>query len=182
MFKRILLIFSLCATVSYGADNPSPGPSAAAAAPPSEASVKQLLEVAQARKLIDSVMTQMDRLMQQTIAQAIQGQDVPDKVQKEIDKWQAEVFGFTKELLAWNKLEPMYVRIYQKSFSQEEVDGMIAFYKTPAGQAVIGKMPVVMQNTMDEMQQMMAPVLQKMQNMQQDLVAEMKAAKQKKGG
>ena len=181
MFKRILLILSLCATGSYGADNPSAGPRAAAAAP-SEASVKQLLEVAQARKLIDSVMTQMDRLMQQTIAQAVQGQDVPAKVQKDIDKWQAEVFGFTKELLDWNKLEPMYVRIYQKSFSQEEVDGMIAFYKTPAGQAVIGKMPTVMQNTMDEMQQMMAPVLQKMQRMQQDLVAEMKAANQKKGG
>ena len=181
MFTRILLILVLCGSVAYGADNPSPS-ATAAAPPPSEASVKQLLEVAQARKLIDSVMAQMDRLMQQTIAQAVQGQDVPAKVQKDIDKWQAEVFGFTKELLDWSKLEPMYVRIYQKSFSQEEVDGMIAFYKTPAGQAVIGKMPAVMQNTMDEMQQMMTPVLQKMQRMQQDLVAEMKAANQKKGG
>ena len=181
MFTRILLILVLCGSVAYGADNPSPS-ATAAAVPPSEASVKQLLEVAQARKLIDSVMTQMDRLMQQTIAQAVQGQDVPATVQKNIDKWQAEVFGFTKDLLDWNKLEPMYVRIYQKSFSQEEVDGMIAFYKTPAGQAVIGKMPAVMQNTMDEMQQMMTPVLQKMQRMQQDLVAEMKAANQKKGG
>ena len=87
-----------------------------------------------------------------------------------------------KELLDWKKLEPVYVRIYQKSFSQEEVDGMIAFYKTPAGQAVIGKMPAVMQNTMDEMQQMMTPVMQKMQRMQQDVAAEMKAAGQKKGG
>lgn len=181
MFKRILLILTLCGSVAYGVDNPSPGASKAGA-PPSEASIKQLLEVAQARKLIDSVMKQMDTLMQQTIAQAVQGQDVPAKVQKDIDKWQAEVFGFTKDLLDWNKLEPMYVRIYQKSFSQEEVDGMIAFYKTPAGQAVIGKMPTVMQNTMDEMQQMMTPVLQKMQRMQQDLVAEMKAANQKKGG
>ncbi len=49
-------------------------------------------------------------------------------------------------------------------------------------------MPTVMQNTMDEMQQMMLPVMQKMQRMQQDVVTEMKgdgqkkAESQKKGG
>jgi hypothetical protein len=183
MVKRILLILTLCGSVAYGADSPSPGPSVTVApAPPSEASIKQLLEAAQARKLIDSVMAQMDGLMQQTIAQATKGQDVPPKVQKEIDKGQAEVTGVMKELLDWNKLEPMYVRIYQKTFSQQEVDGMIAFYKTPAGQAVIAKMPAVMQNTMDEMLQMMAPVMQKMQRMQQEVASEMKAASQKKGG
>lgn len=181
MFSRILLLLTLCGSVAYGVDNPAPGTSGAGT-PPSEASIKQLLEVAQAHKLIDSVIAQMNGLMSQAIQQATQGQDVPPKVQKDIDKRQAELVGLMKELLDWNKLEPMYVRIYQKSFSQQEVDGMIAFYKTPAGQAVIGKMPAVMQNTMDEMQQMMAPVMQKMQRMQQDVVAEMKAAGQKKGG
>jgi len=85
-------------------------------------------------------------------------------------------------LLDWTKLEPMYIRIYQKTFSQEEVDGMIAFYKTPGGQAVVSKMPTAMQNTMDEMQQMMAPVMQSMQRMQQDVIAELKTESKKKGG
>lgn len=178
MFKRILLILALCGSVAYGAENSSPG----AGNPPSEASIKQLLELAQAHKLVDSVMGQMDALMKQSIQQATQGKDVPPKVQKDIDKRQAEVVAFMKELLDWNKLEPMYLRIYQKTFTQQEIDGMIAFYKTPAGQAVISKMPAAMQNTMDEMQQMMAPVMQKMQRMQQDVVAEMKAESQKKGG
>lgn len=181
MLKRTLLILALASSAAFGADNASPGPSAAAT-PPSEASIKQLLEVAQARKLIDSVMSQMDTLMLQTIQQVTQGKEVSPKIQKEIDKQQAEVTGLMKELLDWSKLEPMYVRIYQKTFSQQEVDGMIAFYKTPAGQAVIAKMPTAMQNTMDEMQQMMLPVMQKMQRMQQDVAAEMKGAGQKKGG
>jgi hypothetical protein len=181
MFKRIFLILALCGSAASGAENLSPG-SSGAGNPPSEASIKQLLEVAQAHKLIDSVMTQMDALMKQTIQQATNGQEIPPKVQKDIDKRQAEVAGFMKELLDWSKLEPMYVRIYQKTFTQQEVDGMIAFYKTPAGQAVISKMPAAMQNTMNEMQQMMAPVMQKMQRMQQDVVAEMKDESQKKGG
>ena len=181
MFKRILLLLTLCGCVSYAAENPVP-PSTATSAAPSEASVKQLLELAQARKLVDSVMKQMDTLMQQTIQQATQGQQIPPKVQKDIDKRQAEVVTMLRDLLEWNKLEPLYLRIYQKTFTQQEVDGMIAFYKTPAGQAVVGKMPTAMQNTVEEIQQMMGPVMQKMQRMQQDVVAEMKAEAKNKGG
>lgn len=176
---RILLVLVLALGISFvhAAENPS-----APSAPPSEASIKQLLELAQARKLVDSVMKQMDTLMLQTIQQATQGQEIPAKVQKDIDKRQAEVVALLKDLLDWTKLEPMYVRIYQKTFTQQEIDGMIAFYKTPAGQAVIGKMPTAMQNTMDEMQQMMGPVMQRMQRMQQDVIAEMKTESKKKGG
>jgi len=127
-------------------------------------------------------MAQMDTLMKQTMQQATQGQQIPPMVQKDIDKREAEMIAALKEMLDWNKLEPMYVRIYQKSFTQSEVDGMIAFYKTPSGQAVISKMPAVMQNTMNEMQQMMAPMMQRIQKMQQDVAAEMKAESEKKGG
>jgi len=87
-----------------------------------------------------------------------------------------------KEVLDWNKLEPMYVRVYQKSFTQGEVDGLIAFYSTPAGQALINKMPMVMQNTLNELQQMMQPMTQAMKRMQQEVVAEIQAAKKKSGG
>jgi hypothetical protein len=180
MLKRIFLILSLCGSVSYAA-NPS-ADLGAASNPPSEASIKQLLETAQARKMVDSVMVQMETFVKQAMQQATQGQQIPPKVQKDIDKRQAELMAILKEMFEWNKLEPMYLRVYQKSFTQQEVDGMIAFYKTPAGQAVINKMPVVMQNTMNEMQQMMGPMMQKIQRMQQEVVAEMKAEGQKKGG
>ena len=180
MCKRIFL-FLLLACASYAADNPSPVPPTVST-PASEASIRQLLELSAARKLADSVMKQMDTLMQQTIAEAARGQQISPKVQKDIDRRQAEVMGLLKDLLDWAKLEPLYIRIYQKSFNQAEVDGMIAFYKTPAGQAVIGKMPAVMQNTMEEMQQMMTPVMQKMQRMQQEVGAELKTENKPKRG
>ena len=181
MIKRIIPVVLLCGSIAIAADNPSPT-SPAPSNPPSEASIKQLLEVAQARKLVDSVMAQMDNLMQQTVAEATRGQKIPAKVQKDIDQQRAEMVAMMKELLDWTKLEPMYVRIYQKTFSQPEIDGMIAFYKTPAGQAVLSKMPAAMQNTIDEMQQLMGPVMQRMQKMQQDVVAGMKAENKNKGG
>jgi hypothetical protein len=177
MFTRIFCILTLCAPLVSAADTPSPSPTSV----PTEPSIRQLLEVAQAHKLVDSVMAQMDSLLQQTIAQATKGQAIPEKVQKDIDQRRTEVLTLMKGLLDWKKLEPMYVRIYQKTFTQQEIDGMIAFYKTPAGQAVISKMPAAMQNTVDEMQQMMGPVMQKMQQLQRDVAAELKAESKNKG-
>jgi hypothetical protein len=54
MFKRIFTVLLLGGSIALAADNPSPT-SPAPSSPPSEASIKQLLEVAQARKLVDSV-------------------------------------------------------------------------------------------------------------------------------
>ena len=78
-------------------------------------------------------------------------------------------------------MEPIYLRIYQKSLTQQEVDGMITFYKTPAGKAVMDKMPVILQNSIEKMKQMMGPMMQRLQRMQQEVMAEMKKEKGKNG-
>jgi uncharacterized protein len=170
MLKRVLLVLALSCPVAYAIDSP-----------PTEASIKQLLEVAQAHKLVDAMMAQMDGFMKNAMQQATQGRSVSPQIQKDIDKRQSELMKVLKEELAWEKLEPLYIRVYQQSFSQDEVNGLVAFYKTPTGQALINKMPVVMQNTFNELQQRMAPMMQRIQRMQQDVVAEIQAETAKKG-
>lgn len=149
----------------------------AADAPPTDASIKQLLEVSHVRTLLDSMTTQMDSLMKNAMAQATQGQQITPEVQQEIDQVQADVKSQMKSVLDWSKLEPMYVRIYQKSFNQQEIDGMLAFYKTPTGQAVLSKMPLVLQNTMTEVQQLLQPMMQHLQQKQHEIAAKVQAKK-----
>ena len=43
--------------------------------------------------------------------------------------------------MTWDKLRPLYVRIYQESFTQEEIDGLIVFYESPAGIAFVERWP-----------------------------------------
>jgi hypothetical protein len=43
-------------------------------------------------------------------------------------------------------------------------------------------MPVVMQNTMSEVQEMIKPMMQRMERMQQEIVAEIQAEKKKSDG
>jgi hypothetical protein len=78
--------------------------------------------------------------------------------------------------LTWEKLRPLYVQIYQESFTQEEIDGPIAFYESPAGVAFVEKLPFVMQKSMSIMQSRMAPMMEKMKAAMKEAIAEPKAA------
>ena len=151
--------------------------SSATDTPPSDASIKQLLQVSHVRALVDSMMGQMDGIMKNAMAQATQGRQVTPEVQKEIEQVESDVKTQMKDVLDWSKLEPMYIRIYQKSLNQQEIDGMIAFYKTPTGQAVLNKMPLVLQNTMSEVQQMLQPMMQHLQQKQHEIAAKVQAKK-----
>jgi hypothetical protein len=170
MLKRVLVLLTLFCPVAFAAETR-----------PGEDSIKQLLEVAQVHKLVDSMKVQMDGFMKNAMQQATQGQAVSPRIQKDIEKRRSELMTVLNEELAWEKLEPLYIRVYRQSFSQEEVDGLIAFYRTPTGQAMINKMPVVLQNTFDELQQRMGPMMRRIQRMQQEVVAEIQAEKAKKG-
>jgi|ERR1700724_1225856 hypothetical protein len=170
MLKRILVLLIAACTASYAAENP-----------PSDVSVKKLLEVSQTQKVLDTMMAQMDGFMKQAIQQATQGQPLSPQLKKDIEKRQAEMMSILKEMLDWHKLEPMYIRVYEKTFTQPEVDNLIAMYQSPGGQALLNKMPIVLQNTMNEMQPIMQPIMQRIQRMQQDVVAEIQAEKKRSG-
>jgi hypothetical protein len=126
MNRRPLTLIALCCTIALTVVR-------AADTPPSETSIKQLLEAGQVHKLIDETITQLDSYMKQSMQQVTQGQRITPEIQKDIDRRQTEMMGMIKEVLDWNKLEPVYVRVYQKTFTQGEVDGLTAFYKTPTG-------------------------------------------------
>lgn len=141
----------------------------------SEQSVKELLDVTNARKLVDDVTGQIDDLMKGSMQQSLKGQSISPKQQKVIDDLQQKTVTLFKEELNWTKLEPLYLKIYRESFTQEEVDGILAFYKTPAGQAVIKKMPMVIQKSNLEMQGRVESLMPKFQKIQQEALTELNA-------
>jgi len=77
------------------------------------------------------------------------------------DAVQPRVNALLLEQLSWARLKPAFARIYGETFSQEEVDGLIAFYQGPVGTALIAKTPQLMQRSIQLMQERMAPMLQR---------------------
>ena len=142
---------------------------------PSEESVKTLLEVSEVRKTVDSMMSNMDSMMKSSIQNSLQGKTLTADQQRICDAAVAKMEAQVRQDLAWESLEPIYIRIYRDSLTQSDVDGITAFYKSPAGQATIKKMPLLMQNTMKEVQARMPALMESIRKITQEAATELKA-------
>lgn len=160
-----LLLGLLASTQAYAADTP-----------PSEESIHRLMAATDARKTLDSIFETFDSAMNQGVRQGLAGKKMTPKEQAVMDEMRGKLLDVFKEALAWNDMEPMFVQVYQRSLTQAEVDGMIRFYESDAGKAVVRKLPLIMQNTTQLMQERLKTVLPKIQQVQQEMAEKMKAA------
>lgn len=133
------------------------------AAPVSTESIEDLLATTKVENLLNVMYANMESAMRQGMAESLKGKELDAKQQQLMENMPAKIAQIMREEMSWSSLKPVYVQIYKDSFTQEEVDGLLAFYKSPAGQAMINKMPVVMQKTMVIVQQRMGPLMQKME-------------------
>jgi len=54
-----------------------------------------------------------------------------------------------QEQLSADDLVALVVPVYERNFTQQEIRDLITFYSTPSGQAIIAKMPIVVQESME---------------------------------
>jgi uncharacterized protein len=121
------------------------------------------------------MLANLDPIMRQSMTTVTKGQQLSAGQLQELDAARVRTIQAIREEMAWDKMHPLYVQIYQETFTQEEIDGLIAFYKSPAGVAFVDKMPVVMQKSMSIMQSRMAPMMERMRAAARQAVDESKA-------
>lgn len=141
------------------------------AAEPSEASLETLMVVTRAERNIDAVFSAMQPMLKRMRTEMMPG-TLSAEEEKRLDAMEAKMLGVIRDELSWAKLKPLTMQIYRESFTQSEVDGLIAFYQTPAGQAFIEKMPLVMQKSMMMTQSRMKPMMERIQQIAQEAAAE----------
>jgi uncharacterized protein len=144
-------------------------------APPSDASIQELTTLSRSQEVFRNVKPQMDAMIASSIKEASQGQTITPERQAVLDRMRDKMVAAYDEAFNGQAMQNVMLRVYQATYTQDEVDGLIAFYKTPAGQALINKSPLMMQNMMDEMRQMMRPMTQRMMQIKQDSERELKA-------
>ena len=142
------------------------------ASPPSQASIENLMAATKAETMMDSVYSVMEQVMRQGMKQAAQGQSLSAEQQRALDAVPAKFMAVMRDEMNWQKLKPLYVQLYRDTFDQEEIDGMLVFYATPAGQAVINKMPVLVQKSMAMSQSLMQSILPKVTAAMSDAMTE----------
>ncbi len=133
------------------------------AAEPTDASLKALLEASGLPAAIGTLSTSSSQYAHQVIDQAIKGRDLTEQQKKNLDGLGDKFSAAVQQDMSYDKMSPLYMKIYRENFTQEEVDGLVAFFKTPAGVAYLKKMPQVMQKTSEASRNVMVPLMQKLQ-------------------
>lgn len=147
------------------------------AAPASAESVEQLLVLTRAPALIETMLADTEAAMRRTPPPVPPGQALTDAQRAALDRLPARMSAMLREEMSWEKLRPGFVRMYRETFEQEEIDGLIAFYRTPLGQAYVDKLPVVMRKSMESVQETLQRLMPKMSALMQETMREAGAAK-----
>jgi len=126
------------------------------AEPPSEASVNEMLKYLQVDRLLTQAVTQMNegivKAMDQKIQTTVGARQLNPEQTAAIDKFRTKFNKSVQDQLSLPKIRAIYLQCYRETFTQGDVSGVIAFYKSPAGQAISQKYPEVMQKSQTLMQ------------------------------
>lgn len=82
-----------------------------------------------------------------------------------------------REEMSWEKMKPLYLRIYKESLTEEEVVGLVDFYNSPAGIAYTEKMPLIFQKSMQIVQEGIPALLQRLMPEMEKAISDALAAK-----
>ena len=165
MKKLLIAILVLAAVPSFAGDKP-----------PSEASIRELMTLTDAKSLLDKMYQQLDGMMEQAMKQALGDHPVNEEQQRLMAEMRAKVVEIFRSQLGWDQLEPAYLTLYEETFTQDEVNGMLKFYKTKAGKAVINKLPQLTMGVMQVVTQKMQGISPQLRAIQDDYVKRLVAA------
>jgi len=121
---------------------------------PREAKVERLLT-------LTGVDAQTDRMMDQVYKMAVDNfpSDAPPEVRAKVEAAQAMVFAVIRDRMSWRKVRPLYGKLCAEAYTDEDLDGMIAFFSSPAGRSMTAMNPVLMQRSMQMVQSVMTEMM-----------------------
>jgi len=140
----------------------------ALAAPPSDADINRLLAASRAQSMLDTMLPQIEAMQRQQFQQVAEQRQLDEAKKAQLQRIEQRTNQTIRQALSWQQLRPMYVDLYKKTFSKEDVLAMAEFYESSAGQSLLDKTPALMQNVMVAIQDKMQPLFV---DLQKDLEA-----------
>ncbi|MDP9037750.1 MAG: DUF2059 domain-containing protein [Acidobacteriota bacterium] len=132
--KRIAaLLLLLCLPLASRADEAS-----------HKAKAQEMLTILHLDRMVNGV---MQNAMQQTSALVSQhyGGNVPPAGAAALSDFQKKLAAVLEPQIGWPAIQPEYVKLFVAQFPEEQLDTMLAFYKSPAGKALVEKLPSIEQ-------------------------------------
>jgi hypothetical protein len=135
----------------------------ALAAPPSDSSVEELVDLVAPTQYMERLQGQMLTQVQMQADQLRKGRKLNPVQLAIIDQMVVDATSEAQSAFSVDKMKPIMLRIHRQVLTQEEVDASLKFYKTPAGASILKKMPQVMEMSVAEATLYFRPAVEKTQ-------------------
>ena len=153
---------------------------AGARAAASAESVERLMQAMRVQAQLEMIYSQTLPAMQNAMKQSLGSQMKSEEAQHMYDTVMPRVNAVIRDELSWARLKNDFAAIYAETFTQQEIDGLIAFYQGPVGSVLVAKLPQLAQRSTQLMQQRMGPLMQKVMQVTKEEVEKERARTGKK--
>ena len=122
------------------------------AAPASDQQVQKLIEVMKIDQLlqqtIQQIRPQLDQQAYTIVQNIVRHEQLSPQEQIVANELADQLHEQNKKSISWEKMQPIYQKIYKEVYSAEEIQAQIDFYSSTVGQSILKKTPQVAQETM----------------------------------
>jgi uncharacterized protein len=132
-----------------------------------QAKIERMLTLSHVDRMMDQMMEQI-----KTITSSQLPANVTPEQRAKVEETTTKIMDLVKQRLSWDKMRPEYVKLYSDTYSDEEVNGILAFYESSAGQAMLEKMPELMAKSMALAQAQMSDILPEIQRISKEAAAQ----------
>jgi len=106
------------------------------------AKAKEMMTLLQAQHMVDNISANILKQVSDAADKLAGPSPSPDK-QAKLDDFKKQAAQVIDAQVGWKALQAGFADVYAKNFTEEQLDAIIAFYKTPAGVALLANMPTV---------------------------------------
>ncbi len=128
------------------------------------------------KQLLDQYRGTFKQAMEPSFVQTLRQQGVTDfsPYNADVQKFEERVFNMLAQRVTWERLKPGFVSVYDETFTPEELQNLVTFYKSPTGQVVLTKMPGLVTRTSQLTQAQVRDIVPDLQKMTKEFNDELK--------
>ena len=106
--------------------------------------------------------------------QQMTGVKLSPEQEKSMGEFQDKVTTLVSGALSWEKLKPAYVKLYAEAYTEPQMDDIVAFYKSPTGQAMVANNSVLLPKASAIVQKQLAGAMPEIQKLIRDFAGQEK--------
>jgi len=139
------------------------------------AMAEELLTLMNVQASMEKSMAMVKQMIPAQIEKTMQAMGQTNRIAN-LSKQTDKMMALMSQELSWDKMKNEFITLYAETFTEDELKGVIAFYRSPAGQAFQSKLPELMKRSMELNQKLMIQIMPKLQTLSMEMNATPPAA------